>query len=77
MVTRKRLKTKFDYQIRTFGVCALLLFAFTILFVSPQVNKENENNNNLQEEIKREESLNDRLKYEQEEIVIESTIKED
>lgn len=75
MITKKKLKTKLDYEIRTFGFCALLVFAFTLLFVNPQINKVNENNASLQEEIKIEEDINNRLKYEQSEMMIESTVK--
>ena len=77
MITKKKLKTKLDYEIRTFGFCALLLFVFTLLFVNPQIQKVNNNNNSLEEEIKREEDINNRLKFEQEEIMIESTVKND
>ena len=77
MITKKKLKTKLDYEIRTFGFCALLLFVFTMLFVNPQIQKVNDNNTSLQEEIKREEDLNNQLKYEQSEIMIESTVKND
>ena len=75
MITKKKLKTKFDYEIRTLGLCALLLFVFTLLFVNPNINKVDESNVNLQQEIKREENLNNRLKYEQEEMMVESTVK--
>ena len=61
MITKKKLKTKFDYEVRTFGLCALLLFAFTILFVNPQTNKTETKNSDLQQEIKVEENLNSRL----------------
>ena len=77
MITKKKLKTKLDYEIRTFGFCALLLFVFTLLFVNPQIQTVNNNNNSLEEEIKREEDINNRLKFEQEEIMIESTVKND
>lgn len=75
MITKKKLKTKLDYEIRTFGFCALLVFAFTLLFVNPQIDKASDNNVELQEEIKLEENMNNRLKYEQSEIMIESTVK--
>ena len=75
MITKKKLKTQLDYEIRTFGFCALLVFAFTLLFVNPQINKANDNNISLQEEIKVEENMNNRLKYEQSEIMVESTVK--
>lgn len=77
MITKKKLKTKLDYEIRTFGFCALLLFIFTLLFVNPQTQKVNDNNNTLQEEIKREENINNQLKFEHNEIMIESTVKND
>ena len=75
MITKKKLKTKLDYEIRTFGFCALLVFAFTLLFVNPQINKVNENNISLEEEIKVEENINNQLKYEQSELMVESTVK--
>ena len=74
MVTKKKLKTKFDYEVRTFGLCALLLFAFAVLFVNPQTNKVQTENVSLKEEIKVEENLNSRLQYENNEIMTESTI---
>lgn len=77
MITKKKLKTKFDYEVRTFGLCALLLFAFTILFVNPQINKTEAKNSDLQQEIKVEENLNSRLQYEYDEIMTESTVKND
>lgn len=77
MITKKKLKTKFDYQIRTFGLCALLLFAFTMLFITPKTQKLEENNTSIQSEIKLQENKNDRLKFENTEIMIESTIKND
>ena len=77
MITKKKLKTKLDYEIRTFGICALLVFAFTLLFVNPKIEQVNDNNTNLQEEIKKEENINNRLKFEQQEIMIESTVKND
>lgn len=75
MITKKKLKTKLDYEIRTFGFCVLLVFIFTLLFVNPQIQKVNDNNASLQQEIKKEENINNRLKFENEEIIIESTIK--
>lgn len=76
MITKKKLKTKFDYEIRTLGLCALLLFVFTLFFVNPQTNKMNNSNEVLQEEIKVEEDLNGRLMYEQEELMVGTTIKD-
>ena len=54
MITKKKLKTKFDYEIRTLGFCSLLIFAFTMLFINPQIQKVDNNNAELQEEIKKE-----------------------
>ena len=76
MITKKKLKTKLDYEIRTFGLCVLLLVVFTTLFVNPQITEINSENTELQEEVKREENLNDRLMFEQEEILFENTIKD-
>ena len=76
MITKKKLKTKFDYEIRTFGLCALLLFIFTVFFVNPQTNDLNNSNEVLQEEIKKEENLNSTLMFEQEELMGVSTIKD-
>ncbi len=76
MITKKKLKTKFDYEIRTFGLCAFLLLVFTALFVSPKINQINTENEVLQEEIKKEEDRNSYLMYEQEEILGGTTIKD-
>ena len=75
MITKKKLKTKLDYELRTFGFCALLLFVFTMLFVNPQIQKVNTDNESLQTEIKKEQNVNNRLMFENEEIIIESTVK--
>jgi len=77
VITKKKLKTKLDYEIRTFGLCALLVLIFTVFFVNPKINNINNSNEVLEEEIKKEENLNDKLMYEQEEIMIVSTIKDD
>ena len=76
MITKKKLKTKFDYETRTLGLCALLLFVFTLFFVNPQTNKMNDSNEVLQDEIKIEEDLNGRLMYEHEELMAGTTIKD-
>ena len=75
MITKKKLKTKLDYELRTFGFCALLLFVFTMLFVNPQIQKVNDDNTSLQSEIKKEQDINNRLMFENEEIMVESTVK--
>lgn len=77
MITKKKLKTKFDYQIRTFGLCSLLLLVFTCLFVNPQITTIDNSNNEIKEEIKKEENINNRLKYENEEITLDNLIKND
>ena len=76
MITRKKLKTKFDYEIRTFGLCALLLLAFTVFFVNPQTADLNNSNVALEEEIKVEEDLNSTLMFQQQELMGETTIKD-
>ena len=75
MITKKKLKTKLDYEIRTFGLCTLLLFIFTIIFVNPQISEINNTNLEIEEEIRKEENENNRLMFEQEEILTETTIK--
>ena len=77
MITKKKLKTKLDYEIRTFGVCALLLFVFTIIFVNPQISEVNKSNEEISEEIRKEEDQNSKLMFEQQEIMTETTIKND
>jgi cell division protein FtsL len=76
MITKKKLKTKLDYEIRTFGLCALLLLIFTVFFVNPHTQDVNNRNETLEQEIEKEENLNNRLMFEQEELMIESTIKD-
>ena len=76
MITKKKLKTKFDYEIRTFGLCALLLFVFTVFFVNPQTEQFASQNEVLEEEIKVQENFNATLMFEQEELMNDSTIKD-
>lgn len=75
MITKKKLKTKLDYEIRTFGFCALLLLIFTVIFVNPQITDMNNANDVLEQEIRVEEENKSRLMFEQEEIMTETTIK--
>lgn len=75
MITKKKLKTKLDYEIRTFGFCALLLLIFTVIFVNPQITDMNNANTALEQEIRVEEENKSRLMFEQEEIMTETTIK--
>ena len=65
MFMKKRMKTKFDYQARTFGACVVLLLSFTLMFISPSLDKVKEENTailesieNLQDEIDEGESFN-------------------
>ena len=75
MITKKKLKTKLDYEIRTFGFCALLLLIFTVIFVNPQITDMNNANDALEQEIRVEEENKSILMFEQEEIMTETTIK--
>jgi hypothetical protein len=75
VITKKKLKTKLDYEIRTFGFCALLLLIFTVIFVNPQITDMNNANDALEQEIRVEEENKSRLMFEQEEIMTETTIK--
>jgi hypothetical protein len=75
VITKKKLKTKLDYEIRTFGFCALLLLIFTVIFVNPQITDMNNANAALEQEIRVEEENKSRLMFEQEEIMTETTIK--
>lgn len=75
MITKKKLKTKLDYEIRTFGFCALLVLIFTVIFVNPQITDMNNANEALEQEIRVEEENKSRLMFEQEEIMTETTIK--
>lgn len=75
MITKKKLKTKLDYEIRTFGFCALLVLIFTVIFVNPQITDMNNANTALEQEIRVEEENKSRLMFEQEEIMTETTIK--
>ena len=51
MLMKKRMKTKFDYQARTFGACVVLLMSFTLMFVSPSLDKVKEENTTILESI--------------------------
>ena len=47
MLMKKRMKTKFDYQARTFGACVILMLSFTLMFISPSLNKVKEENTTI------------------------------
>ena len=51
MLMKKRMKTKFDYQARTFGACVVLLLSFTLMFISPTLDKVQEENTTILESI--------------------------
>ena len=51
MLMKKRMKTKFDYQARTFGACVVLLLSFTLMFISPSLDKIQEENTQILESI--------------------------
>ena len=51
MLMKKRMKTKFDYQARTFGACVVLLMSFTLMFISPSLDKVKEENTTIKQSI--------------------------
>jgi len=51
MLMKKRMKTKFDYQARTFGACIVLLMSFTLMFISPSLDKVKEENTTIKQSI--------------------------
>lgn len=53
MLMKKKMKTKFDYQARTFGACVVLLMSFTLMFISPSLNKVAEENTTILESIEK------------------------
>ena len=56
MLMKKRMKTKFDYQARTFGACVVLLMSFTLMFISPSLDKVKEENTTITQTIENIES---------------------
>lgn len=56
MLMKKRMKTKFDYQARTFGACVVLLLSFTLMFISPSLDKVKEENTTIKQSIENIES---------------------
>ena len=59
MLMKKRMKTKFDYQARTFGACVVLLLSFTLMFISPSLDKIQEENTQILESIENIEKNNE------------------
>lgn len=51
MLMKKKMKTKFDYQARTFGACVVLLLSFTLMFITPSLDKVKEENTTILESI--------------------------
>ena len=51
MSMKKKMKTKFDYQARTFGACVVLLMSFRLLFISPSLDKVPEEKTTILESI--------------------------
>ena len=47
MLMKKKMKTKFDYQARTFGACVVLLMSFTLMFITPSLDKVAEENTTI------------------------------
>ena len=56
MLMKKKMKTKFDYQARTFGACVVLLMSFTLMFISPSLDKVKEENTTISQTIENIES---------------------
>lgn len=56
MLMKKKMKTKFDYQARTFGACVVLLMSFTLMFISPSLDKVKEENTTIKQSIENIES---------------------
>ena len=53
MLMKKKMKTKFDYQARTFGACVVLLMSFTLMFITPSLDKIAEENTTILESIEK------------------------
>ena len=51
MLMKKKMKTKFDYRARTFGACVVLLLSFTLMFITPSLDKVKEENTTILESI--------------------------
>ena len=64
MITKKKLKTRFDYQVRTFGFAIVLVFLFTFLTINPEIEVIKDSNLETINQIQEEESLNSLLKEE-------------
>ena len=56
MLMKKKMKTKFDYQARTFGACVILMLSFTLMFITPSLEKVKEENTTILASIEEYES---------------------
>ena len=74
MITKKKLKTKFDYQVRTLGICTLMFSFFTAFIISPDVEELKIENENIKTQIQIEEDKNTKLHNDLEEILSSNTI---
>lgn len=68
MITKKKLKTRIDYQIRTFGICVALIATFVAVFVTPRIGSLNNENAHLKNELEQVETTNITLQNELEEL---------
>ena len=62
MLMKKKMKTKFDYQARTFGACVILMLSFTLMFITPSLEKVKEENTTILasiEDLKEEEVVDE------------------
>ena len=56
MLMKKKMKTKFDYQARTFGACVILMLSFTLMFITPSLEKVKQENTTILASIEEYES---------------------
>ena len=61
MIIKKKMKTKIDYQIRTFAICVSMITLFTLIFVVPRINTVANENVVMNEELNEIESVNIKL----------------
>lgn len=75
MITKKKLKTKIDYQIRTFGFCIALITVFVAIFIMPHISSLNNENALLKNELQTVETSNATLQNEFEQLTNVTQIK--
>lgn len=61
MNIKKKLKTKFDYQVRTFGICTLMIALFTFIIIRPKIKTLQSTNTVILEQIEETEEINIKL----------------